>query len=244
MVAAGDDARCIAIDLPGIGESRGAVSTGRKRAIAEIVHRLIDELGLGPDTTLVGHDAGGMVAYAYLRAFADVARVVIVDTVIPGVAPWDDVIRRPDIFHFAFHQVPNLPELLVQGHQLPYFAMFYDALSEDPSRITPERRASYATAYSNEDQLRAGFGLYRGLPTDANDNVAAAAGPACTTPLLYIRGDHDHADVDAYANGFRAAGVRDVATAIVHHAGHFVGDEQPAALWRVIHDDHRARAAA
>ncbi|HEV7556544.1 MAG TPA: alpha/beta fold hydrolase, partial [Kofleriaceae bacterium] len=109
MAAAGDDARCIAIDLPGIGESHGAVASGAKRAIAEIVHELLGELGLGRDTTLVGHDAGGMVAYAYLRAFDDVARVVIVNTVIPGVAPWDEVIRRPDIFHFAFHQVPHLP---------------------------------------------------------------------------------------------------------------------------------------
>jgi pimeloyl-ACP methyl ester carboxylesterase len=244
MAAAGDDARCVAIDLPGIGGSKGAVDKGSKRAIADVVHALIGELGLPADTTLVGHDAGGMVAYAYLRAYTDVARVVIVNTVIPGVPPWDDVIRRPEIFHFAFHQVPHIPELLVQGRQLPYLGLFYDVLSADPKRITPDRRASYATAYGDDGQLAAGFDLYRGFPGDVTDNQHAAEGPPCTTPLLYIRGDHDKVDIEAYAKGFRAAGVRHLATAVVRDAGHFVGDEQPAELWRVIRDDHRARAAA
>jgi pimeloyl-ACP methyl ester carboxylesterase len=52
------------MDLPGVGESRGDPTDGSKRQLAETVHRLVATLGLR-DLTLVGHDAGGMVAYAY-----------------------------------------------------------------------------------------------------------------------------------------------------------------------------------
>jgi len=34
---------------------------------------------------VVGHDLGGMTAYAYLRRFDDAARVVIMDVVNPGL---------------------------------------------------------------------------------------------------------------------------------------------------------------
>jgi pimeloyl-ACP methyl ester carboxylesterase len=114
MGAAGDTARVLAIDLPGIGESAGAVDRGSKRLIARAVHELVRTLGL-TDFTLVGHDAGGMVAYSYLRQYSDVGRVVIMNTVIPGVDPWSEVLRNPYIWHFGLHAVPDLPEILVRG---------------------------------------------------------------------------------------------------------------------------------
>ncbi|RPE36357.1 hypothetical protein EDD38_4728 [Kitasatospora cineracea] len=42
--------------------------------------------------------------------------------------------------------------------------------------------------------------------------------------------------VDAYARGFRDAGVRDVTTAVVADAGYFAQEEQPAAVWTLIRD--------
>src|ERR1700685_1889547 len=80
--------RVVAIDLPGIGGSQPGAAPGSKRAIAHLVHGLADALALA-DVTLVGHDIGGMVAYACLRQFPDLSRVVIMDVPIPGVDPWD-----------------------------------------------------------------------------------------------------------------------------------------------------------
>lgn len=82
MVLAAPDARAIAIDLPGVGESTATAGGGVKGHVAARVHELIQTLGL-TDLTLVGHDAGGMVAYAYLRQYLQIARVVIMNTVIP-----------------------------------------------------------------------------------------------------------------------------------------------------------------
>lgn len=109
---------------------------GSKLQLAETVRGLVQSLGFS-DLTLVGHDAGGMAAYSYLRQYDDVDRVVVMNTVIAGVDPWNEVVRNPYIWHFGLHAAAALPETLVQGHQAEYFDYFYDALSVDPARISP-----------------------------------------------------------------------------------------------------------
>ncbi len=80
------------------------------------MHSLIVDLGL-QNATLVGQDVGGMVVYSYLRNYGDLARAVVMDVAVPGIDPWDEVLRNPSIWHFALHAVPALPERLVQGRQ-------------------------------------------------------------------------------------------------------------------------------
>jgi pimeloyl-ACP methyl ester carboxylesterase len=241
MTLAAPQAHTVAIDLPGIGGSTGTAADGSKRHLAQVVHELIAVLRLH-DVTLVGHDAGGMIAYAYLRAFDDVARVVILNTVVPGVDPWDDVLRNPYIWHFAFHAIPGLPEQLVQGHQAAYFDYFFDVLTPDPSKITAGSRAASVSAYATDAALSAGFGWYRALTSDAADNRQSVAAPAARTPLLYLRGQHEGGDLAAYVKGLQDAGVSDVQAAIVPGAGHFTPDEAPDALWRLISGDAVAAA--
>lgn len=53
------------------------------------------------------------------------------NTVIPGVAPWSRLVAEPRIWHFAFHSIPQLPELLVSGRERAYFDYFYDLLAGD-----------------------------------------------------------------------------------------------------------------
>jgi pimeloyl-ACP methyl ester carboxylesterase len=240
MALAAPEARAIAIDLPGVGESAGS-GTGSKRQLAALVRDLVTELGL-TDLTLVGHDVGGMIAYAYLRQYADAAQVVIMDTVIPGVDPWPQVLANPYLWHFALHSVPALPETLVQGRQADYFGFFYDVLSADPARITPQARAEYAAAYRSDAALTAGFGFYRAFAQDARDNAEFAAAAAAGTPLLYLRGERERGDIASYAAGFREAGVTRVATALVPDAGHFTQDEAPAAVWRLVSQSRQAIA--
>jgi pimeloyl-ACP methyl ester carboxylesterase len=234
MILAAPEARAIAIDLPGVGESASSAD-GSKRQLAARVRDLVSVLGL-TGLTLVGHDAGGMIAYSYLRQYADTAQVVIMDTVIPGVEPWQEVLRNPHIWHFALHAVPALPETLVQGRQAEYFDFFYDILSADPSRITPRARAEYVSAYRSDAALTAGFDLYRAFAQDARDNAEAAKTAAVDTPLLYLRGEREGGDIAAYAAGLRDAGVKHVTTGLVPNAGHFTQEEAPADVWRLIRD--------
>jgi pimeloyl-ACP methyl ester carboxylesterase len=244
MALAAPEAHVVALDLPGIGGSTGDPTDGSKQALAEVVHGVIAALGLR-DVTLVGHDCGGMVTYAYLRAYDDLRGAVIMDTVVPGVDPWDEVLRNPYIWHFALHAVPGLPELLVQGRQRAYFDYFYDVLSPSPEAVSVAARDEYAAAYATDDALRAGFSWYRAFPRDAKDARAAQAAQAkeITTPLLYLRGEHESGEIGDYVEGFGKAGVRDLRSGVIPGAGHFAPDQAPADTWRLITAEFAPRGA-
>ena len=176
MTLAGRTNRAVAIDLPGIGGSQRGAGTGTKAAIARVLRGVTGALGL-EDLTLVGHDIGGMVVYSYLRQFADLPRAVIMDVPVPGVAPWDDFVREPFLWHFALHAVDALPELLTAGKQAAYFGYFYDLLSAHPGIPSADCRAEQASAYATPAALSAGFDWYRAFAADAQDNLAAAGRP-------------------------------------------------------------------
>lgn len=228
--------RVIALDLPGIGgSSRGGI-TGTKAEIARAVHALIETLGLR-DTTIVGHDIGGMVAYACLRAYPDLARVAILDVPIPGVDPWDEFVRSPFLWHFALHAVPGLPERLVGDRIAEYFDYFYDLLAAAAGALTAEVRAEQAAAYAVPGALEAGFDWYRAFNADVEHNLRAAAGPSAATPLLYLRGAAERGgSIATYVDGLHRAGVSAVTPAVIEDAGHFPHQEQPAATWRALND--------
>jgi len=153
---------------------------------------------------------------------------------VPGVPPWEEVLRNPYIWHFAFHAIPGLPERLVQGHQAEYFDFFFDVLAADAGRITPAMRAASAQAYAADDALAAGFGWYRAFAQDAADN--ARSGPDVTAPVLYLRGEHESGRLADYVSGLRAAGLTRLSSGLVPGAGHFSQEEAPAATWRLIAD--------
>jgi pimeloyl-ACP methyl ester carboxylesterase len=180
---AAHEVHAVAIDLPGVGGSSGESTDGSKRELARLLHGLIATLGL-EDLTVVGQDVGGMIAYALLRAENDLARVVIMDVVVPGLDPWEEVLRNPYIWHFAFHTIPALPEGLVQGRQAEYFDYFYETIAADPSKITAEARAANVTAYASDAALAAGFNWYRMFSKDAADNREDSE--PTETPLIVI----------------------------------------------------------
>ena len=231
MALASRQVHAIAIDLPGVGQSSGDPTDGSKRQLARTVHGLAAQLGL-KQLTLIGQDVGGMIVYPYLRSFGDLARAVIMDVVIPGIPPWEEVVRNPYIWHFAFHSVPRLPEQLVQGHQREYFDFFYDVLSADPAAITPAARDRYAGAYASDAALAAGFRWYRAFARDAADNGHATG--EVTTPLLYLRGEKETGQIADYVDGLRAAGLTSLSHGLVPGAGHFTQEEAPDATWRLI----------
>lgn len=222
----------MAIDLPGIGGSPASRRAGTKAEIARSVLEVAEKLELR-NLAIVGHDVGGMVAFACLRAQPPLLRaVVIMSVVVPGVKPWDEVIRNPNIWHFGFHRVPNLPELLVTGRQRRYFDFFFDTIAAHPERIEAETRERYVAAYTHPDALQTGFDWYRGFSEDAKHN--AATSEAIETPLLYLRGGREPGDIATYAEGLRLAGVRRLSTAVIADSGHFTPEEQPEAAWAEI----------
>lgn len=221
--------RVLVPDLPGIGDSPDAPPKGDKRLLAEIIKSVIRSCEL-TNTVVVGHDVGGQIAFSMLRNCPEVlAGAVIMSVAVPGVAPWDSVIRNPRIWHFAFHDVPALPEKLVAGNQRAYFDFFFDVLSKRKSMITSEARDRYAAAYARLESLKAGFDWYRAFARDAEDNARSTAQMG-GVPVLYLRGSAETGELSDYLQGLRAAGLSNVEADVIPDSGHFTLDENPGAV--------------
>jgi len=223
----GQRLRVLAFDLPGIGDSRGSPASAEKVHLADLILSAAEKAG-ARSILIAGLDVGGMTAFAAARDHAPrIAGALVANTVIPGIDPWEKVRADPRIWHFAFHQVPQLPETLVAGHQRAYFDFFYDVLAKNPASLTAALRNGMADAYARPEALRAGFEWYRAFPQDAKRN---AVHKRIEVPLLYLRGDADGRAIEDYANGLRSAGVENLDHAVVRGSGEYLPVEAPEAF--------------
>lgn len=211
--------RVIAVDLPGVGGSTSPLRDFSKAAMARELRRFVLSLG-ARRVMLVGHDIGGMVAYAYARQFSDdLIGAVILDVPLPGLAPWDKIETIPQAWHFNFHAQQPLAEQLVAGRQTSYFRYFFDHNAGNPTAISDADVAGYAAAYGTADQLAAGFGFYRAFPQDKlfNDRQRVPL----LTPLLVAGADRSlGAGAEALAQALRDHGAAEVRVATIAGSGH------------------------
>src|SRR5579863_10200425 len=89
-------------DLRGIGRSSRPTGGYDKKTQAADIRAVVAALGYDR-ASVVSHDIGIMVAYAYASLYPDkVERLVIMDAPIPGIAPWDDIVKDHRLWHFSF----------------------------------------------------------------------------------------------------------------------------------------------
>lgn len=221
----------LAFDLPAVGASRGAPRSAEKTELADIVLGAAEGLG-ARSIVIAGFDVGGMVAYAAARDHGPrIIGSVVMNTVLPGIDPWSKVCADPGIWHFAFHSIPGLPELLVTGHQRAYFDFFTNFLVGRKEGVTERHRATFAEAYARPEALSAGFDWYRAMQADAERNRERKQ---LQTPLLYLRGDADGGSPDEYVSGLTAAGATRVTGGALQGSGEFSPLEVPQALVRAL----------
>jgi pimeloyl-ACP methyl ester carboxylesterase len=220
----GQDHFVLAVDLPAIGQSQGLPPSAEKTALANIVLAGAERAG-ARSLVVAGFDVGGMISFAAARDHDDRIRgAMVMNTVIPGIEPWEAVLADPRVWHFIFHSIPHLPETLVAGHQHDYFDYFHDALAGNRSALTPRHRAAFAQAYERPESLKAGFDWYRAMPADAKRN---AQRKSIETPMQYVRGDADGRSPDDYVVGLRKAGARHVTGAAIRGSGECIPLEAP-----------------
>jgi pimeloyl-ACP methyl ester carboxylesterase len=222
-----EDSFVLAFDLPDVGLSAGAPASADKTELARLILKGATSLG-ARDIIIAGYDVGGMVAFAAARDHTEqIAGAVVMNTVVPGIDPWSAILADPRIWHFAFHALPDLPELLVAGRQRKYFDYFYDLMAKDPAALSDAARDAYAAAYERPASLKAGFDWYRAMAQDAERNGSSIP---IDTPLLYLRGDADGREPTAYVVGLRAAGARNITWGSLPNSGEYVAEEAPEAF--------------
>ena len=174
-------------DLRGAGNSERPQSGYDKKTMAKDIHELVQQLGY-KEVSIVGHDIGLMVAYAYAAQFpSEVNKVVLMDAFLPGVGDWKSVWLMRDLWHFHFYG--ETPLALVKGRERTYFEHFWNDFAADRTHSVPEAdRQFYAAAYARDDGMRAGFEYFKNFEQDAKD-FAALSTTKLNMPLLVLSGE-------------------------------------------------------
>ena len=212
----------IAPDLRGFGQSSKPEGGYDKKTMAQDIHALAASIGV-KSATVVGHDIGLMVAYAYAAQYpSEVNRIVLMDAFLPGVGDWQTVWLLRDLWHFHFYGVTPLK--LVTGRERIYFEHFWNDFAADPKRSIPEAdRRFYAAAYAQPGAMRAGFEVFRSFEQDAKD-FAELAKTKLTMPMLVLAGEKASGNFLIDQGRLVDSNVEGV---IVKGSGHWLMEEAP-----------------
>ena len=168
-------------DLRGMGLSSHPEGGYDKRTQAADVRSVLMQLGLD-HAAIVGHDIGTMVAYAYAARYPDkTEKLVVMDAPVPGIPPWDQIVRSPLLWHFDFGGP-------VAGRERIYLDRFWNEFAGDPSKIDEATREHYAKLYALPGAMHSAFAQFRSIRQDAEENLASMA-TKLTMPVLAVGGE-------------------------------------------------------
>jgi pimeloyl-ACP methyl ester carboxylesterase len=223
------DHTVIVPDLRGMELSARPPGGYDKKTQGEDIAGLLDALKIGK-ADLVTHDIGNMVGYAFAAEHPDrVTKFVIIDAPLPGIGPWDDIVKSHALWHFSFYG-PDA-ERLVKGRERIYLDRFWNEFSADPKNFDEASREHFAAFYARPGAMHAGFEQFKAFDQDAIDNKAFLAKGLLTMPILAIGGEKSFGPT--MATVMRAAATN-VTEAIVPNSGHWVMEENPTATIKLI----------
>jgi pimeloyl-ACP methyl ester carboxylesterase len=210
-------------DLRGMGLSSHPAGGYDKRTQAADIRLVLTGLDLDR-AAIVGHDIGTMVAYAYAARYPDkTEKLVVMDAPVPGVPPWDQIVRNPLLWHFDFGGADM--ERLVSGRERIYLDRFWHEFAGDPSKIDEATRQHYSKIYALPGSMRSAFAQFRAIRQDAEDNLRSMA-TKLAMPVLAIGGEKSFGADEAVVMRNTAHTVTEL---VIPNSGHWLMEEQPAA---------------
>jgi pimeloyl-ACP methyl ester carboxylesterase len=218
------DHTVIVPDLRGMGLSSHPKGGYDKKTQGSDVAAVLDALKIDR-VDLVTHDIGNMVGYAFAAEQPTrVTKFVLLDAPLPGVGPWDEILKSPLLWHFHFGG-PDM-ERLVKGRERIYLDRFWNEFSADPKSFDEASRRHYARLYARPGAMHSGFEQFKAFDQDAIDNKAFLAQGMLPMPVLAIGGEKSLGPTMAVVMRAAATNVQEV---VIPHSGHWLMDENPAA---------------
>ena len=216
----------VAPDLRGCGDTDRPSSGYDKRTVAADVHRLIQHLKLGP-ISLVSHDVGMMVGYAFASAYpAEVRRLVLMEAALPGLGleKLYDAIKYPRMYHLPLFDAPNgLAEALITGREKMFVSHFMRQQTYDPTGPDEEALEEYARRLAAPGALHAGIEYFRSHTLDAEHNREHAK-TKLPMPVLTVGGT---ASFGANLEPEIRPLVENLRSVMIDGCGHYLAEEQP-----------------
>jgi len=225
------DHTVIVPDLRGMGLSSHPPGGYDKKTQAGDLAGVLDALKIGK-IDLVAHDIGNMVAFAFAATQRDrVTKLVLIDAPVPGIGPWEEVLKNPLLWHFRFGG-PDM-ERLVKGRERIYLDRFWNEFSADPRKFDEASRRHYAKLYARPGAMHSGFEQFHAFDQDAVDNKALMAKGLLAMPVLAVGGEKSFGPMMATVMRAAASNVQE---AVVPNSGHWIMEENPDATVKMVRD--------
>jgi len=218
-------------DLRGMGLSAKPSGGFDKKTQAVDMAGVLDQLGI-ERADLVTHDIGNMVGYAFAALYpARVVRFALIDAPLPGIGPWEEILKNPLLWHFRFGG-PDM-ERLVAGRERIYLDRFWNEFSATPSRFSEAAREHYAELYALPGAMHSGFMQFAAFDQDVLDNQSFLAKGKLGMPVLAVGGEKSFGRTMAHIMRFAATNVRE---AVIPESGHWIMEENPTATIALVRD--------
>lgn len=217
----------IAFDLPGLGNSAPSTTGYDGASIATILHSAVEAIGYGSQQiSLLGHDAGSNVAYAYARLFSSsIFRVMVIESALNGYGLES---LYADSFHFLLNMQPStVTEGIVNNvaSSDAYLDYLY-SFAVKPGSITSQDKAIWDGDYACPANREAGYNYYRAFSQDETFDTTTNTSPL-TIEMAAMGGEDSFGNFVAQSFGNVDSNVH---TIIAPGSGHYVPEEDPAFL--------------
>jgi pimeloyl-ACP methyl ester carboxylesterase/quinol monooxygenase YgiN len=217
----------VALDLRGLGDSDAGKQPTDVPTGAQDLALLLDELDAGP-AFIAGQDWGGSTAFAFAAEHPEAVRALAVIEAMPR-GPWTDTTAANPWF-VDFHRIPDLPEQLVRGRERAYLDWFYRAYSATPGVPGQPAVDEYLRTYTRPGVMASALERYRAVDREIEHNTRYIRDPIAT-PILAVGGERMFGG--AVAENLRPA-ASNVQAAIIDGCGHYVSEERPHDLSRLL----------
>lgn len=245
----GRDHRVIAPDMRGYNLSckpEDPEAYRMRHLLGDLVG-LVEELGIAP-VTLVGHDWGGIAAWAFALKHPELLeRLVIIDA--PPPFTWNRDLRESPKQRQAVNYMIELskpspePEEMLAANDFAVMDQIMQRIGGAGAQLSHDEEAVYREAWSQPGALRGGLNYYRAARM--GEQVAAGGVPeeyeakitsqTVEMPTLVIWGEKDSVLLPTLTRGL-SEWVPRLRVEIVKGAGHWVPYEKPDEVNRLIRD--------
>ncbi|MFC7849739.1 alpha/beta fold hydrolase [Arthrobacter sp. NPDC057388] len=218
--------RLIMPDLPGFGDSAAFTDAGHSvERYGRFISEFMAALGLGPDTVLLGHSFGSIVAAHFAAAHPDAVRPLVLVNPIAAPAlegPKGVMTRLAVLYYRLAARLPRPLGLALLRSPLIVRVMsiaMAKTKDKDLLRFIHGQHHAYFSAFASRESLLESF------TASVSSNVAEVA-PRLTLPVLLVAGEKDEIAL-LRDQQHLASLLQDATLEVIPDVGHLIHYETP-----------------
>jgi pimeloyl-ACP methyl ester carboxylesterase len=232
----------LAPDMRGYGDSDKPIGKDGydAAALAEEFRSLVRHIGFsaGKPLILVGYDMGGPPALLWAANYPHEVRallyidvpVMLAEILTKVISYTPEAMAKGSLWWWILPLAPDVPERLIVGNERNFLTWFYDNKSAIAGAVSSASVDEFLRTFSGSEGVLGSLGVYRAAFTTMEQTVRLKAAKV-QVPVIAIGGSASRGDQIREMVALVASNVRGV---VVSNCGHFVPEEQPQELVKLI----------